>query len=221
MERADMMRQDRKPKTPTGGRIASPNSAPLGPLEAARRNPAGREPSLDALQLRKLRAFALKRRAARPWWPRTHEIAAEAAKRFGVSLTTRSIVTLLTNGCGLEFRRNRWLDPQGKADVQPWQAQGLSRVERIVLFLEGLPITKGHLRGERMRLLPSQREFVERVYGGDPVRLAVLSEPRGNGKTGFVAGWSSATYAGRKRSRAGSATRPRWTAGRPRSCFSK
>ena len=38
-----------------------------------------------------------------------------------------------------------------------------------------------------MRLLPHQREFVERVYGGD-VRLAISSVARGNGKTGLIAG---------------------------------
>jgi phage terminase large subunit-like protein len=40
-----------------------------------------------------------------------------------------------------------------------------------------------------MSLLPGQRRFVEAVYQdiGGP-RLAVLSEPRGNGKTGLVAG---------------------------------
>ena len=38
-----------------------------------------------------------------------------------------------------------------------------------------------------MRLLPHQREFVERVYSGD-VRLAVSSVARGNGKTGLIAG---------------------------------
>ena len=39
-----------------------------------------------------------------------------------------------------------------------------------------------------MRLLPHQREFVERVYGGDVRRLAISSVARGNGKTGLIAG---------------------------------
>ena len=61
-------------------------------------------------------------------------------------------------------------------------------LERVIAFLEFLPITKGILRGKRMRLLPHQREFVERVYAGDVVRLAISSIARGNGKTGLVAG---------------------------------
>jgi phage terminase large subunit-like protein len=38
-----------------------------------------------------------------------------------------------------------------------------------------------------MKLLPEQRQFIEAVYGGN-VRIAVLSEPRGNGKTGLLSG---------------------------------
>jgi phage terminase large subunit-like protein len=72
--------------------------------------------------------------------------------------------------------------------VLPWQKKGLSRVERVIAFLEYLPITKGILIGRKLRLLPNQRQFIERVYGSNDVRLAVHSEPRGNGKTGLVAG---------------------------------
>ncbi len=57
----------------------------------------------------------------------------------------------------------------------------------MITFLESLPVTKGILVGATMELLPSQREFVEAVYGNE-VRLAVLSEPRGNGKTGLLSG---------------------------------
>ena len=56
----------------------------------------------------------------------------------------------------------------------PWRLPGLTRAERVIAFLEFLPITKGILRGKRMRLLPHQREFVERVYSGN-VRLAISS----------------------------------------------
>jgi phage terminase large subunit-like protein len=69
----------------------------------------------------------------------------------------------------------------------PWERPGLSRAGRVITFLEFLPITKGILRGKRMRLLPHQRAFVERVYSGN-VRLAVSSVSRGNGKTGLIAG---------------------------------
>ena len=76
--------------------------------------------------------------------------------------------------------------------VMPWDKPGLSRVAKVIAFLEFLPITKGKLTGGKMKLLPSQRAFIEDIYGrpeGEPpVRLAILSEPRGNGKTGLIAG---------------------------------
>jgi phage terminase large subunit-like protein len=66
---------------------------------------------------------------------------------------------------------------------------GLSRVGRVVAFLESLPVTKGILAGRTMRLLPDQRAFIEKVYGdGQTISIGVKSEPRGNGKTGLVAG---------------------------------
>src|SRR5262245_29348630 len=71
---------------------------------------------------------------------------------------------------------------------EPWTRRGLTRVQRVVAFLESLPITKGILAGRKMRLLPDQREFVEKIYGrATQVRIGVYSEPRGNGKTGLVA----------------------------------
>ena len=73
----------------------------------------------------------------------------------------------------------------------PWTKKGLSRVQRIIAFLEFLPITKGKLQGKSMTLLPKQKKFIRRVYGptGDHrIRLAIKSEPRGNGKTWLIAG---------------------------------
>lgn len=74
----------------------------------------------------------------------------------------------------------------------PWKKKGLSRVERVIAFLEFLPITKGRLAGTKMKLLPEQREFIEQVYGDDALGqgldLAIKSEPRGNGKTGLISG---------------------------------
>ncbi|HBD91548.1 MAG TPA: terminase large subunit [Gemmobacter sp.] len=75
----------------------------------------------------------------------------------------------------------------------PWDAPGLSRVDRVVAFLEYLPITQGKLAGQKLRVRPFQRRFLEAVYaeddeGGRPVRTAVLSMPRKNGKTQLVAG---------------------------------
>lgn len=86
--------------------------------------------------------------------------------------------------------RRKAADPGARALVSSavWQDPKLSRVERIVAFIESLPITKGHLRGTKMKLLPEQRQFIEEVYGGGrEVSIAVLSAPRGNGKTGLLA----------------------------------
>lgn len=73
----------------------------------------------------------------------------------------------------------------------PWKAKGLNRVQRVIAFLEFLPITKGKLEGRRMKLLPGQLAYVRKVYGRSGarrVRIAIKSEPRGNGKTGFLSG---------------------------------
>ena len=74
-----------------------------------------------------------------------------------------------------------------------------TRAERVISFLEYLPITKGILRGKKMRLLPHQRDFVERVYAEDvSVRLAISSVARGNGKSGMAAGLVCAHMVGPK-----------------------
>lgn len=82
------------------------------------------------------------------------------------------------------LRRNRKL---------PWEAEGLSRVDRVIKFVQWLPITKGIRAGKRFRLLPGQRQFIEDVYGREDragrrvASLAIKSEPKGNGKTGLAA----------------------------------
>ena len=75
-----------------------------------------------------------------------------------------------------------------------WQAEGLSRAERVIAFIETLPVTKGILAGTKMKLIPEQVQFIRDIY--DPVdddsrrivRQAVLSEARKNGKTGLIVG---------------------------------
>jgi hypothetical protein len=70
-----------------------------------------------------------------------------------------------------------------------WEATGLTRAERVIRFLQSLPVTKGHLRGKNMRLLPDQVRFIQAVYRDDrAISTAVLSTPKGNGKTGLSAG---------------------------------
>ena len=81
----------------------------------------------------------------------------------------------------------------GRGRRLPWDRKGLTRADRMLAFLEWLPVTKGVKAGKRMRLLPGQRRFVEQLYrvdgkGRRATRLAVRSEPRGNGKSGLLAG---------------------------------
>lgn len=96
-------------------------------------------------------------------------------------------------GRGAARQRAAREQASGRTRRLPWKQKGLTRAERMIRFLQWLPITKGRLRGKRMRLLPEQREFVERVFAEDargrrPISLAVLSEPKGNGKSALVAG---------------------------------
>lgn len=75
----------------------------------------------------------------------------------------------------------------------PWEESGLSRLERVIAFLEDLPVTQGALAGTKLMIRPWQREFLAAVYaesesGLRPVRTAVLSIARKNGKTQLTAG---------------------------------
>ncbi len=96
----------------------------------------------------------------------------------------------------VEGRGPDLFNPDGyrpQAAPMPWEAPGLSRVDRVIAFLESLPITQGKLAGQKLRVRPWQRDFLEAVYteddeGNRPVRTAVLSMPRKNGKTQIVAG---------------------------------
>lgn len=71
-----------------------------------------------------------------------------------------------------------------------------SRVNRVIAFVESMPITKGIYSGRKMHLLPGQRKFIEAIYGRlskdgrRKIRIAIKSEPRGNGKTGLLAALS-------------------------------
>src|SRR5262245_24361009 len=70
----------------------------------------------------------------------------------------------------------------------PWQDASKSRLQRVCLFIESCPVTKGILRGRPVELLPDQVAFLADIYdrpADRPVRLAVKSAPRGNGKTGL------------------------------------
>ena len=96
-------------------------------------------------------------------------------------------------GAGLRNQAQAELDTRKKLRRFPWLKRGLNRAERVIAFLEFLPVTKGPLAGTRMKLLDQQLAFVRAVYATDArgrrkVRIGVKSEPKGNGKTGLVAG---------------------------------
>jgi len=85
--------------------------------------------------------------------------------------------------------------------IFPWQQPGLSRSEAICAFLEDLTISSGRLVGTKLKLRPFQRKFIEDVYktvedGRRPVRTAVLSVGRKNGKTQLAAGLALAHLVG-------------------------
>lgn len=82
-----------------------------------------------------------------------------------------------------------------------WEAEGLTRAERVIAFCETLEVTAGLLAGEPFKVRPWQREIIEAIYreddnGNRPVRTAVLSFGRKNGKTGLAAALALCHLAG-------------------------
>jgi phage terminase large subunit-like protein len=78
------------------------------------------------------------------------------------------------------------------AALPPWLAPGLTRSQRVIVFIESFEITSGPDIGKLFVLRPWQRGFIEAVYREDeagtrPVRTAVLSMGRKNGKTALAA----------------------------------
>jgi len=72
-------------------------------------------------------------------------------------------------------------------EAMPWQKPGLSRVNRVIAFLEALPVTSGKLAGQKFKVRPWQKKYLKAVYGKSGVRTAVLSMGRKNGKTALAA----------------------------------
>ncbi|MCC6611175.1 MAG: terminase large subunit [Burkholderiales bacterium] len=78
---------------------------------------------------------------------------------------------------------------------------GTSRFERVVRFIERLPITSGLLAGTTFKLRPWQREIVKAIYRTDRrghriVRQVLLTLPRKQGKTGLTAALALAHLCG-------------------------
>lgn len=73
-----------------------------------------------------------------------------------------------------------------------WEAEGLSRGEKVCAFMESLPVTSGTLAGTKFKLRPWQRKRILRMYqtnraGRRQTRTAVWSLGRKNGKTDIAA----------------------------------
>jgi phage terminase large subunit-like protein len=74
----------------------------------------------------------------------------------------------------------------------PWDAPELTRSERVIAFCEDLTVTSGIAAYTKLRLRPWQRKFIDAVdlenkQGVRPVRTAVLSMGRKNGKSQLAA----------------------------------
>lgn len=83
-----------------------------------------------------------------------------------------------------------------------WNKKGLTRAERLIAFLESLPITAGTLAGQKMSVREWQRrDIIEPIYSVDDtgrrmVRTAVITLPRKQGKTAICAGLALAHLCG-------------------------
>jgi phage terminase large subunit-like protein len=88
-------------------------------------------------------------------------------------------------------RRSRRVRP-AEVDDLPWNKPGLNRANKVITFCESLKVTSGTDTGKTLVLREWQREFINRIYaentaGIRPVRTAILSMARKNGKTQLAA----------------------------------
>ena len=79
-----------------------------------------------------------------------------------------------------------------RAKTLPWNRKGLSRADKVIAFCEFLPITSGIHAGRRLMLRPWQKDIIQSIYatngnGLRPVRTALVTLPRKNGKTALAA----------------------------------
>jgi phage terminase large subunit-like protein len=70
----------------------------------------------------------------------------------------------------------------------PWKRPGMALWERVVSFINILPITSGKLAGQKMKLRPWQVDIIKKLFKTDKagkraVRTAIITLPRKNGKT--------------------------------------
>ncbi len=82
--------------------------------------------------------------------------------------------------------------PASRSKTLPWLKNGLSRVDRVIVFCEFLPITAGVHAGQRLRLRDWQKDIIQNIYAVDEsgkrkVRTALITLPRKQGKTSLAA----------------------------------
>ena len=79
-----------------------------------------------------------------------------------------------------------------RAKRLPWDRKKYSRAEKVIAFIEWLPITAGMHAGQKMVLREWQKDIVKAIYATDSqglrqVRTALVTLPRKNGKTALAA----------------------------------
>ena len=77
-------------------------------------------------------------------------------------------------------------------ELMPWDAPGLTRAERVIIFCENLTVTSGKEAFTKLQLRPWQKRFINAIYAVDKhglrcVRTAIMSMGRKNGKTQLAA----------------------------------
>src|SRR5262245_56216549 len=88
--------------------------------------------------------------------------------------------------------KRRAVTQAGRKRHAPWLKADLTRSERVIAFCHDLTVTSGPEAGKQLRLREWQIEFIRAIYrendeGIRPVRTAVLSMGRKNGKTQLAA----------------------------------
>jgi phage terminase large subunit-like protein len=86
----------------------------------------------------------------------------------------------------------RVAQPIEQTGLRPWEAPGLTRADRVIRFIEALTLTNVSHAGKPFQLRPWQKKIIRSIYatrkdGRRQVRTAVISLPRGQGKTQLAA----------------------------------
>ena len=96
-------------------------------------------------------------------------------------------------GIGAKPIKQRQAELETSLANNAWSAPELkTRAARVIAFCEDLTVTSGIASLTKLKLRPWQRRFIEAIYyedknGGRPVRTAIMSMGRKNGKTQLAA----------------------------------